>query len=597
MCGISGFAGFEDKKLLKRMCDVISHRGPDDHGYFFDKKISLGNRRLSIIDVKGGRQPIHNEDESVCIVFNGEIYNYLELREFLEKRKHRFKTDSDTETIVHLYEELGESSVDRLRGMFAFAIWDSRKKKLILVRDRLGIKPLYYAKIGEKLLFGSEIKSILQYEGVERKVVMDSLYKFVKYRYVPGNKTMFDGIYKLLPGQMLTYREGKVKLERYWEPSMRNSADKPEDYYIKKFRRLLQDSVEERLMSEVPLGAYLSGGLDSSAIVALMSRMMEEPVKTFSVGFGEESDECGYARIVAEKFNTEHKEFIIEKKKMTEALPEIVWHLDEPLGDPAVFPMWLTSNLVKKKATVALLGEGADELQAGYRDYRILSNKLFFIPSSLKKKIFNWFRSPVSMKDMRGLVTDGSSHTRKRGRFYYRFDTSAGNTLNQSLLFDLKYVLPNFQLMKVDKTTMGNSVEARVPFLDHNFVEFVNSIPTEYKLNGFEGKYILRKTMSGVLPKVVMGRKKQPFTTPIPSWFDESLEEFAKQVLLDKKTAKRNQFSPDYVKRLFRKRKKATRKGKYNYQIWMLLMVEMWNRIFIDRDDVYKSKLELNVFT
>jgi asparagine synthase (glutamine-hydrolysing) len=373
MCGICGVCNFDkshvDKKLLRQMCTVIKHRGPDDDGIFLDDHIALGMRRLSIIDLKTGHQPIHNEDESIWIVFNGEIYNYRELRQFLEQKNHRFYTSSDTEVIIHLYEELGDDCVTMLNGMFAFAIWDANKKKILLARDRIGIKPLHYIILNNKLIFGSEIKSILQDSEVKRKVNLKALHHFLAFEYVPAPETMFEAIKKLPPGHILICENGNVSVRKYWDLKFTNRNKQPITYYSDRIYELLKKSVERRLISDVPLGAFLSGGIDSSSIVGLMSELMDEPVKTFSIGFEEESyNELKYARIIAEQFETEHYEEIITPDAVN-LVNKIIQYLDEPFADVSVFPTYLVSELARKHVTVVLSGDGGDEQFAGYDWY------------------------------------------------------------------------------------------------------------------------------------------------------------------------------------------------------------------------------------
>jgi asparagine synthase (glutamine-hydrolysing) len=588
MCGICGIAGSEDRQLIQRMCDAIHHRGPDDSGIFSDKKITLGMRRLSIIDLAGGHQPIHNEDESVWVVFNGEIYNYIEQKNFLEKKGHRFYTSSDTEVIVHLYEEYGENCVNHLRGMFAFAVWDGMNKKLLLARDKLGIKPLYFHFNNNNVIFGSEIKQILQFKGYEKRVNYAALDKLLSYKCIPDAETMFLGIQKLLPGHTLQYKDGEITLKKYWDITM-SPGNENEAYYIHHLHKILEETVRMHLMSEVPLGAYLSGGLDSSAIVGTMSSFTHEPVKTFTVGYNEPGDEFEYAKIIAERFNTDHNEIIVNLDDMTRYIPEVIWHLDDPVPDPASFPSYIVTKELRKKVTVALLGEGADELFAGYSQYKFLSPQLWMVPKALRLKAFNMMRIPVYNKDKEILYTEllknETSDTNPEREIYdFYINSSNSSLLNHGLLFDLKYVLPNYQLLRVDKITMAHSLEARVPYLDHAVVEFTASIPQNLKLKGFTDKYILRKAMQDLLPKEIIQRKKTPFATPLPSWFKDNLLEFAAHVLSDSRSTERKLFKKEYIDSLFYKQKHSIRKEKYNYMLWILLMIEMWHRVFMDNE-------------
>lgn len=587
MCGICGFVNQDDRVLLNKMTRILKHRGPDDSGDFLDDNVGLGHRRLSIIDVAGGHQPIHNEDGSIWVVFNGEIYNYQELKGRMDEKGHRFYTNSDTETIVHLYEEYGDYFLSELRGMFAIALWDTNAKRLLIARDRLGKKPLYYAQIEDEFYFSSEIKSILESPEIKREADPSSVYQLIAYRFVTDNKTMFKDIFKLLPGEMGVFEGGTLSRKLYWDLKMKPDYSQSEKDLTKKFLNLLKESVSLRLISEVPLGAYLSGGLDSSVIVGLMSQLKDEPVKTFTVGFTEGNDEREYARLVSEEFGTDHTEYAVDFHDMTKIIPEVIWHLDEPLGDPAVFPSYLISREVKKKVTVALLGEGSDELLAGYKEYKILSQTYRFVPLSLRKKFFNSFRAPITKNETDSLFSDNMPVKQKE---FNRFESGPEDPLNQSLLFDIKHVLPNFQLMRVDKITMANSLEARAPFLDHRLAEFAARLPPSMKLSGFTDKYILRQAVKDFVPEEILKRKKQPFITPLPSWFEEDLVDMAYDHLTSQRFKERGYFKTDYVTSLFDKRKKAIRKGKYNYQIWILLMLETWHRIFIDEESDHARK-------
>lgn len=619
MCSICGVYGFEDKNLLKKMCGVTIHRGPDDHGFFFDKDISLGHRRLSIIDLKTGHQPIHNEDESIWIVYNGEIYNFRELRAQLEKTGHRFYTSSDTEVIIHAYEEFGELFVRKLRGMFAFAVWDRNEKKLLLARDRLGIKPLYYTLSGTNLLFASEIKSLLQYDGVVREVDLSSLRNFLVFRYVPSPKTMFKGIKKLQPGHILTCCQGGTpRTQKYWDLEMNVQCDKNEEYFAKHIISRLKESVEMRLVSDVPLGAYLSGGIDSSLVVGLMSSLLDEPVKTFSVGFGmgEPVDELRYAQIVADHFGTDHRELLVEPNA-AKLLPKLVWHMDEPLGDPAIIPTYLMSELTRKYVTVILTGEGGDELFAGYFDrYGLMLRKerlaryysklprfvglklapnlanAIPIPLGYKRRIerivasreengyLDWifFNSREWEKELysEGMLntTEGISPTNIVKPHFEK----SNDFLNQVLYVDIETGLPDDLLMKVDKTTMANSLEARVPFLDHKFVEFSMSMPSKFKLKNRIEKYILRKAASKILPKSILERKKHGFSVPLDTWFRGEFKEIVMQILSENEILKRGYFRYDFIEKILRN-------PRENYQLlFNLICLELWFKIYIDRD-------------
>jgi len=624
MCGICGFVGLSDKGLLSRMCEVVSHRGPDDYGTCLDTNVGLGHRRLSIIDIKTGHQPIHNEDESIWIVFNGEIYNYKELRGELESKNHKFYTNSDTETIIHLYEEFGEECVEKLRGMFAFAIWDSNDQKLFLARDRLGIKPLYYTFFDDILLFGSEIKSILQYEEIERKVDRYALSDFLTLCYIPAPRTMFKGINKLPQGSALTYKEGKINVKKYWEFEL-NPTNFNEDYCVEKLKEILTTSIEMRLMSEVPLGAFLSGGLDSSSVVGIMSSLMDEPVKTISAVFEDSKyDESNYAKIVAEHFGTDHYEVTLNKKDIG-ILPEIIWHFDEPTLDASAIPEYLISEKARKYVTVILVGEGADELFLGYDQCKIIPRiyaykRLFPIAKGVTP-IFSFLAKLPSRKIRRyadfaanlgsSLGNPGETYKAFIARFTeqekeklagtFGFDEKedilntyfgGGHTKDEIIkgisLFDANVTLPDAFLMNVDRMTMAHSIEARVPFLDHTLVEFANMIPNNLKLRGSNEKYILKKVMKDILPNEILKRKKHPFIVPIIDWFEKDMTDLAGTLLSEENVKRQGYFNYDFVKKVL-----SQNNPNYNQPL-ALVYFQLWHRIFIEGDNVYKPELSLH---
>lgn len=639
MCGICGILGFEDKNLLRAMCDVVSHRGPDDFGVYIDKNICLGHRRLSIIDLEGGHQPMHNEDESVWLIGNGEIYNYKKLMTDLSTMGHKFYTTNDNETIVHLYEEYGDEFVKKLRGMFAFALWDGNKKKLVLARDRLGIKPLYYTFVGKNLLFGSEIKSLLQYEELERAVDYDAMNEFLTFRYVPGPRTMFKGIKKLLPGEILVCEKGRVETKRYWDLDFSIEAGMSESYCLEQIEKMLTKSVLMRLMSDVPLGVYLSGGRDSSMVVAFMSKLIDTPIKTFTVGFGlEKFDDNYYAKIVAERFGTEHHELLVEPETMR-TLPEVIWHFDEPIADPAAIPTYLLSKFAKKYVTVVLSGEGGDELFGGYEQYKIMCvtkkyerilppfifSNLLNVMRIMPKRFLDIFfkytsrlgeegmkrfskyvlslddkaksylsivsifdedekerlvvekrRSYLKAEDIRGFLTENYFENRR-----------TRDLLTQLLLLETKIQLPDNFLMKVDKMTMAESIEARVPLLDYKLAEFVATAPSKLKLNGWTDKYIFRKLMDQFLPREVIKRRKARFFVPIDLWLSGELKDLASQILYDS-----SYFNPRYIDHVFRNFRDS--RLYYARQLWNLLTFEIWHKIFIENDNLYHPRLSLD---
>ena len=606
MCGIVGF-NWHDEKLLEKMMAVVAHRGPDESGIYLDDHVSLGHQRLKIIDLVTGKQPIHNEDNSLQIVFNGEIYNYLELKESLIQKGHRFYTNSDTEVIIHAYEEYGADCVKQFNGAFAFAIWDKNRQRLFLARDRLGIKPLYYYINGNRFIFASELKAILEYEGTRRNINISALNEFLTYRYVPSERTLIENIYKLLPGHILLLKDGKIQTSKYWD-LVENITDEPEEYYVERLRELLRQSVKQRLMSEVPLGVYLSGGLDSSCVVALMSEITDK-IKTFSVGFGSEGkNELEYARFVSNYFGTNHHELNVGEKDLS-LLPEMVWHMDEPIGDAAALPIYVLSKFAKKEVTVVLAGEGGDELFAGYDNYKIMMlghnfSKLLpsFLSHRLSPIIGGCFPESSNVKRVLNLLAAGSeaeqylsvlslfneNELRKLGGF--SVDSNLNNyfpddaeLLNKLLYFGIKTWLPNDFFVKADKMTMAHAVEERVPILDHNIAEFAFTIPTRLKLKGLTGKYIFKKAMAGLVPDQIINRRKHGFNVPADYWMRHSLKDTFAQLLHE---SKHNYYDKEYISNLLTRFQKS--RGSYNMnflnaqKLWSILIFEIWYRLFIE---------------
>lgn len=624
MCGIAGMAGIGDKRLLRRMCDAIAHRGPNHYGSHVEKNAAIGYRRLSIIDVSGGNQPIYSEDGDIAVVFNGEIYNYLELKGELEKLGHRFKTNSDTETIVHGYEEWGPAVTDMLRGMFAIAIWDSGRKRLFLARDKFGKKPLYYTTAGGVFAFASEIKSLALLPGFKAGLDPKAIDAYLAFRFIPSPRTIYGHVKKLPPGSYLIWEDGKTELVKYWD-LLYEPNPQSEGYFAKKVRQALDEAVKIRLMSEVPLGAYLSGGLDSSSVVALMARHSKKAVKTFSVGFGEEKyDELPFAREIAEEFATDHHELVVGPKSI-KALPEIVWHLDEPMADPTAIPTYLLSKFAKRKVTVVLTGEGGDEVFAGYEQYKIM--QLAYVhgkkiprllrkhvlprlakgaPKSLLDRIFK-YSSALGRKGIErfsGFVSDLDSPAKsyldlvqiftasERGKLYAekslmpidysglagksigRFE-DAGSLTAQMQLFDIKTELPDDLLMKVDKMTMAASIEARAPLLDVPLAELAFTIPSGLKIRGGSEKHIFRRAVYDLLPRKIALRKKARFFVPIDYWFGGDLKSISEGLLLE---GRRTDvlFKKEEVKRIL---------GAYPAspayaarQLWSLICLQLWQR-------------------
>ena len=564
MCGIVGF-NFRDKELLRKMMNSVKHRGPDQGGGIISENFSLGHQRLSIIDLsERGKQPMCNEEGDKWVAFNGEIYNFKEIRDELEKKGHRFKSNTDTEVIVHAYEEYGPKCVNLFNGMFGFAIVDG--KKLFIARDPVGIKPVYYYLDKGKFIFSSEIKAILEHD-LKVEVNSDGIDNLLSYRIVPGEETLFKNVKKLLPGHYLMYEEGKVVVRKYYNLEF-EIEDWGEEVLVKKFKDLFVKSVERRLIADVPLGAFLSGGLDSSCVVGIMSKLQGN-VKTFTAGFNEEHDEMPYAKKIAEHFGTEHEEVYIDYEDMTKKFDNIVWHMDEPIADPAVFPVYFVSKLAREKVKVALFGEGADELFAGYSKYEIL-NKRF---SPLKKYLQTdrVFTNDKNKFFFQGTNVDSVIESYFEGNW----------NLNNALKFDFKEILPNFQLMKVDKMTMMNGLEGRVPFLDKEMVEFASKLPLGLKHNGKWGKYLIRKSMEGVVPKEILFGEKRVFFTPLKKWFDSGLREFA----IDKLN-KTEIFDKRNVLKLIKKEENSFRRYKYSNQLWSLAMVESWFEQFIKKEKI-----------
>jgi asparagine synthase (glutamine-hydrolysing) len=627
MCGIAGMFGPEEamspdrrRGVVRQMCHVIEHRGPDDEGFYIDGGLAIGMRRLAIIDLFTGRQPISNEDGSIWIVFNGEIYNFKELREDLIRRGHTFQTGTDTEVIVHLYEDDGERCVERLRGMFSFAIWDKRERKLFMARDRVGVKPLHYCLAGETLVFASEIKSILQHPDVTREVNLEAITDFLTFGYVPDPASAFQGIHKLLPGHTLTFKDGRLSTHCYWDFEYDQTGDsgpvREESYYTERIRELIAESVRLRLISDVPLGAFLSGGIDSSTVVAMMAREMDRPVKTFSIGFTDSSfDELHYARITARHFNTEHHEFIVTPD-VCKIVEEIVWHHDEPFADVSSIPTYIVSKMAREHVTVVLSGDGGDELFGGYDRYLIDRKREGFnrIPGFLRRNLMlrasralpqaaygkNFLRNAALDPDARYVDSiscfdeDAKRHllSAQLRRWLSERDSSSAfrqllaapyssERLDHLLYLDSKTYLPGDILTKVDRMSMAHSIEAREPLLDHKLIEFVQTIPASLKLRGSVGKHILKSAVRGLIPDEIINRQKQGFGVPMRRWFNNELRELLYDTLTDGRTKQRGYFNERVVDAILREHISGRRDNSRH--LWSLLMLEMWHRALIDR--------------
>jgi asparagine synthase (glutamine-hydrolysing) len=625
MCGISGIVYCDrDKPVslddLRQMCATLVHRGPDDQGFFVNRNVGLGIRRLNVIDLMTGQQPISNEDHRIWIVFNGEIYNYRELRNELQDKGHKFSTNTDTETIVHAYEEHGEDCVKKLNGMFAFAIWDGRQQKLVLARDRLGVKPLYYFVNNQCLVFGSELKAILECREVPRAIDFEALDSFLTFEYIPAPLSIFEGIKKLPAGHTLVLQEGEVSVHRYWDvPFQRLKGD--EEELSQTLYDLLKDSVRMRLVSDVPLGAFLSGGIDSSTIVCLMSEIIDRPVKTFSIGFDDHSyNELEYARAIARHFNTDHHELTIQPD-IIHLVENLVSYLDEPLADVSIFPTYLVSQLARQKVTVVLSGDGGDELFAGYewylaekieRYYRrlpsVLRNRWIpdvigrIPPSSRKKGFINKLKRfvegstfPDSLEHFRWNVflTDQNknllySEELKRSvnhqdpcfkwmTYLNVFD--AADPLWRQQFADIKTYLADDILVKVDRMSMANSLEARTPYLDYRVVEFAAGLPSALKLNGFQTKYLLKRCMATKLPRTILNRKKEGFSIPMKNWLKQELRPMMEEVLSSARIKQEGLFSASYIEKLKANHLKGI--ANCSHQLWSLMVFEIWRDMYL----------------
>ncbi|HEC36743.1 hypothetical protein LCGC14_1051340 [marine sediment metagenome] len=607
MCGICGF-NWDNKLKLREMLDLIKHRGPDDEGYYTDFCASIGIRRLSIIDLITGHQPQHNEKEDMWIVFNGEIYNFKDLRMDLESKGHTFYTKSDTEVIIHSYEEWGEECVKKLRGQFAFCIFDSTKKILFLARDHMGLKPLYYYFNGNKFIFSSEIKGILAHN-VERELNEKGLSFYFSLRYIPFNLTLFKNILKVPPASFLIFdlESKQIKIKPYWDINFNIKRDKSVSYLANELKNLIEESIKIRLVSDVSLGAFLSGGIDSSIVVGVMSKLMDDPVKTFSIGFeeGAPTNELKYSQLVSEYYETDHTEIIVKSASLYDILPKLIWHHDDLVSDAAFVPVYLMANFTKEKMKVALTGDGADEVFAGYSVYYQADYLGFakYVP----KEIYNFllkFYDFLPAQTLRMALTYASQSKSEEDRYMrnicrplkeisriipsqtYDVPETIRKTfienldvINQFTRWDLKYQLPNQYNMKIDKMSMAASFEARIPFLDKEIVSWSASIPSDLKLKNNIEKYILRLAMKDMLPREILQRKKMGFGTPINLWLKTELKEVSSQ-LLENLQKRKNIIQSKYVKLI----KKNLLKKLFADQAWNLIMFELWYETFIEND-------------
>jgi asparagine synthase (glutamine-hydrolysing) len=617
MCGIAGIVTLDKKPVLEpevwSMCSAIVHRGPDDQGFYCDGQAGLGMRRLSIIDLHSGRQPVRNEDGSVTVVFNGEIYNFAELRRELLIRGHSFSTRTDTEVIVHLYEEYGKRCVELLRGMFAFAVWDSREKQLLLARDRIGIKPLYYAEAAGRLMFASELKSILELPDVPRELNWNSVSHLFTFLTTPPAESIIQGIHKLEPGFILTAGPHLPPVvERYWKLEFAPDYAHDEDYFVEGVRDLLDESVRLHMVSDVPVGAFLSGGIDSSAVVSSAARLTPEPLQTFSIGFKEpEYNELGHARKVASAFKTDHHELILGEDVLDQ-IQNLAWHLDEPFGDSSAIPTYMVSKLAAERVKVVLSGDGGDELFAGYDRYvveqrerranllptparRVLGEVSRNMPEGMRGKNFlhhhslppadryldasTLFRREEMGRLFRPEVAEHLDPRPSRSRKAYL--ESGSDWLSSLQGLDINHYLPLDILTKVDRMSMAHSIETRVPLLDHKLVEFAATIPPAMNLRGGTTKYILKRAMRGILPDAIIDRPKQGFAIPLGYWFRGKLGSYVRDLLLGETGRRRALFSAPYIESLIARHERGQ---NLDLQLWTLISFELWSRSFLDGD-------------
>ncbi|HKV25974.1 MAG TPA: XrtA/PEP-CTERM system amidotransferase [Candidatus Acidoferrum sp.] len=622
MCGICGIFEYQNQaempgQIVHEMNQTMVHRGPDDGGVFVGPGIGLGHRRLSIIDLAGGHQPMCNEDQAVWVLLNGEIYNYPELRARLLHAGHRFASKSDTEAIVHLYEEHGEECFSLLRGMFSIAIWDSRKRKLILARDRVGKKPLFYAADSTRILFGSELKALLATGKVPRELDEEALYDYFSFGYVPAPKTIYRNVRKVLPGNYLVASAEGIRQVCYWDLTFGEVEQRSEEEWAELLRQKMCEATRIRLMSDVPLGAFLSGGVDSSSIVAMMTNLMDRPVTTCSIGFEiKEYDEAAFAREIAGQFKSDHHEEVVRPNAM-EVLDKLVWHYDEPFADSSAIPTYYVSKVARQFVTVALGGDGGDEGFAGYRRYKLdaYENRLRqFVPATLRRAVFgplgNWypalawapriFRAKATFQSLSRTPLEGYFNTisyfrphEKRNLFTPEFREKIGrydsidvlrqyydragtdDLLSRIQYVDIKTYLTDDILAKVDRASMAVSLEVRAPLLDHQLLELAAHIPSGLKLRGGDGKYIFKKTMAPVLPPGILNRRKMGFAVPLDHWFRNELKDLMHHVLFDLQDGILN---PDFLKKIWEQHQK----GYYDrsQHLWAVLMFRKWKEAF-----------------
>jgi asparagine synthase (glutamine-hydrolysing) len=623
MCGVCGIynAGSGapvSPQLIEQMTHLIAHRGPDDSGAYCDGSLGLGFARLSIIDLSGGHQPMCNENGDVWIVFNGEIWNYKTLRQELLEKGHHFRTNSDTETIIHAYEEYDTDCVAHLHGMFGFAIWDGRRKRLLLARDRAGKKPLYYTRVDGDFIFASEIKSLLCHPRVKREANVQALADFLSVRYVPAPATLFNNIYKILPGHWLLIEQNTAREEqkRYWDFTFGETEQHPIEEYIQGIKQHIHRAVEERMMADVPVGAMLSGGVDSSIITGIMSTLTSQKVKTFSVGFDHpEYSELPYARLVADHFGTDHYELVVESSDLARYWPLLTWHRDEPVSEPSDLGVYLVSKLARQHVKVVLSGEGGDELFAGYPKYVVdwIAHYYHLLPGPMRDQIITPLIDclPYSMRKLKMAARNLSQPAPQRWMNWFgvfngslkenllstgtkasiEMDSSRvfrgwleknpqRDDLSAMLYLDTKIWLPDNLLMKGDKMTMAASLEARIPLLDYQLTEYAASIPSNVKTRLFKAKYLLKRAFADFLPEPVLTRKKMGFNVPTGIWFREGQRGLITRLLLSERMRDRGYFNDAFVARMVRDHLEG--KTNYQAQLFALASLELWFRVFID---------------
>jgi asparagine synthase (glutamine-hydrolysing) len=636
MCGICGKLEFDPEakiapNLLKKMADAIVHRGPDDEGYYIKGQVGLGFRRLSIIDLSGGHQPLSNENDSIWIIFNGEIYNYQELRAELISKGHVFRTKSDTEVIVHLFEEYGRDCVQKLRGMFAFAIWDSVRKSLFLARDRVGIKPLYYYLDDNFLSFGSEIKAILVDPAVRREIDPAMIDRFLTYYYVPGSQTLLQNVFKLEPGHTLVVKDGTIQIQRYWDLDFRQvdnheSTEALEQQLV----HLLDETAQLHMISDVPVGFLLSGGVDSTAMLSFASQKTDKPISSYTIGFSSPGaglvDERPFARLAAEKFGSKHYELSISAQEFASFLPEYVRYMEEPVCEPAAIALYYVSRLAKQHVKVLISGEGADEAFGGYHNYRnmfwleIMKQALGPIRSAVGRGVewigrmsdsrvlkkygplmsanlnecylsrtsspYEYFnKNPLAFysAEMSGRVNKIRSADVTRSLLSKR---SGDGPLEKMLYVDTKTWLPDDLLIKADRMTMANSIELRVPFLDHKVLEFAARLPRNQKVRGWKMKHLLKKALAKHVPTEILNRRKVGFPVPYVKWMRHDLKDQFTDILLDSKSISRGYFRKAAIQDLFERNSRSSRCAA---EIFSLVVLELWHRAFIDHQEITLS--------